>query len=142
MPSGNNSVYGPANRPMFDPAGERGVRKRYLKANLSEIVFGYDGPVDTVDQSGPWAAPQPVQFYEIVLCAGVAGSGAVTVRITTPSGNTNFVIGGGVTEVVHATSLQVAHNGLVRCAVTSVAANMENLNVICRYQAYIAAAVP
>lgn len=133
-----NTVYGPANRPIFDPAGIRVDRRKFVGGSgITELPpFSFGGPVDVSVALGSYPVRDKfVVYYNIIeyaCTARVGTSGVVSFRLYkngVPYDQIDLSSDGLST---FATNIVLAPDDLISMIVSDPNANYEDVVIVCR----------
>lgn len=118
MPSGRNSVYGPANAPVFDPDPIRGNRKVYVSGVGDVPPFSVTGFVDGTGESPGFPMRQAMTIRSCAVTVDDAGGTSIQFSILV----NGFVVTSHAADVagetIHTESFALAVNDIVSASIT------------------------
>lgn len=132
--AGRNSVYGPSNATLFDPAAVKGTRKIYVGGGLSEIPpFSVAGFVNGVGESPGYPMSASVAIRHCVVEVGSAGGSSITFAILVNGvaviSHTASVSG----TTSYAESLGLVADDIVSASITALSGStLHNLLIVLR----------
>lgn len=133
MPAGRNSVYGPANTPVFDPDAIRAPRRIPLSDPADIPPFSVTGFVDGTGESPGFPVRIATTIRTCVVTVEDAGGDAIEFSILVNGLVVTSHIADATGETIHVESFALAVHDIVSAAITDCGgSSLYNFLVVCR----------